>query len=84
MTMKVQHIPIRAVKLIEPYISSDARGVFFESFDQNEFDEQVARGYPVSHEHHTVSPREGVRHFLPDLVSWQDEKTQAIPDGCIG
>jgi len=27
---------------------------------------------------------EGVRHFLSDLVSWQNEKTQAIPNGCIG
>ncbi|TDY25992.1 hypothetical protein B0G81_6490 [Paraburkholderia sp. BL6665CI2N2] len=27
---------------------------------------------------------EGVRHFLSDLVSWWDEKTQALPNGCIG
>jgi dTDP-4-dehydrorhamnose 3,5-epimerase len=55
MTIKVQHTPIRDVKLIEPYISSDARGAFFESFDQSEFDEKVARGYAFSQEYHTVS-----------------------------
>ena len=29
-------------------------------------------------------PLERVRHFFPDLVSWQDEKAQAIPNRCIG
>jgi dTDP-4-dehydrorhamnose 3,5-epimerase len=56
MTIKVQHTPIRDVKLIEPYISGDAGGAYFESFDQNEFDEKVARGYTFSQEYHTVSP----------------------------
>jgi dTDP-4-dehydrorhamnose 3,5-epimerase len=56
MTIKVQHTSIRDVKLIEPHISSDARGAFFESFDQHEFDEKVARGYTFSQEYHTVSP----------------------------
>jgi NAD(P)-dependent dehydrogenase (short-subunit alcohol dehydrogenase family) len=27
---------------------------------------------------------ERVRHFLSDLVSWHDEKTQALPNGCVG
>jgi hypothetical protein len=27
---------------------------------------------------------EGVRHFQSDLVSWGDDTTQAIPDGCFG
>jgi electron-transferring-flavoprotein dehydrogenase len=27
---------------------------------------------------------EGVRHFRPDLVTWRNEKAQALPNGCIG
>ncbi|WP_429580090.1 helix-turn-helix domain-containing protein [Paraburkholderia youngii] len=27
---------------------------------------------------------EGVRHFMSDLVSWRNEKSQALPNGCIG
>jgi hypothetical protein len=27
---------------------------------------------------------EGVRDFSSDLVSWRHEKSQAIPNGCIG
>jgi hypothetical protein len=27
---------------------------------------------------------EGVRHFSPDLVPWRNDRTQAIPDGCLG
>jgi hypothetical protein len=27
---------------------------------------------------------EGVRNFELDLVSWRNEKTQAIPNGCVG
>ncbi|MGF6960950.1 hypothetical protein QFZ97_006906 [Paraburkholderia youngii] len=26
---------------------------------------------------------EGVRHFMSDLVSWRNEETQALPNGCI-
>src|SRR5580698_8431251 len=31
-----------------------------------------------------ASPLERVRHFRSDLVTWRDDKTQAIPDGCFG
>ncbi|ANB77485.1 dTDP-4-dehydrorhamnose 3,5-epimerase [Paraburkholderia phytofirmans OLGA172] len=57
MTIKVQHTQIRDVKLIEPHIISDARGAFFESFDQSEFEEKVTRGYTFTQEYHTVSAR---------------------------
>lgn len=57
MSIKVHHTPIREVKLIEPYIHSDARGAFFDSFDQSEFSEKVARGHLFCQESHTVSAR---------------------------
>jgi dTDP-4-dehydrorhamnose 3,5-epimerase len=57
MTIQVQHTSIRDVKLIAPHIESDARGAFFEAFDQSEFEEEVARGYMFVQEYHTVSPQ---------------------------
>ena len=55
MTIQVKHTRIRDVKLIEPRILGDARGAFFDSFDQSEFEEKVIRGYTFVQEQHTVS-----------------------------
>ncbi|CAB3783887.1 hypothetical protein LMG28690_01691 [Paraburkholderia caffeinilytica] len=54
MAMHVQHTAIIDVKLIEPRIFSDMRGVSFDSFDQEEFEEHVARGYRFVQERHSV------------------------------
>ena len=40
--MEVQKTAIDGVVIIEPHIFEDARGYFFESFSQREFDEKVA------------------------------------------
>ncbi len=55
MPIRVKHTAIRDVKLIEPSILSDKRGVSFVSFDQEEFEEHVARGYQFVQERHSVS-----------------------------
>ena len=39
--MKVLKTNINSVVIIEPLIFEDARGYFFESFSQREFDEKV-------------------------------------------
>ena len=40
--MNVTQTPIGGVLIIEPKVFTDARGYFFESFSQREFDEKVA------------------------------------------
>lgn len=55
MAIQVKHTAIRDLKLIEPRIVSDMRGISFDSFDQEDFEEYVARGYRFVHEHHSVS-----------------------------
>ncbi|TFE36402.1 dTDP-4-dehydrorhamnose 3,5-epimerase [Paraburkholderia dipogonis] len=55
MTIQVKHTAIRDVKLIEPRIVSDMRGVSFDSFDQEDFEEHVARGYRFVQERHSVA-----------------------------
>ena len=61
MTINVKHTTIHDVKLIEPKIFSDARGAFFESFNQNEFEEKVARGFRFVQDNHSVSTRHVLR-----------------------
>ena len=41
--MNVIETPIKGLLLIEPRIFEDARGYFFESFSQREFDEKVGK-----------------------------------------
>jgi dTDP-4-dehydrorhamnose 3,5-epimerase len=57
MAIHVKHTAIPDVKLIEPRILSDMRGVSFDSFDQEDFEELVASGYRFVQERHTVSPK---------------------------
>ena len=47
--MEVIKTDIDGVLIIEPRIFKDARGYFFESFSQREFDEKVAPilGHPI-------------------------------------
>ena len=40
--MKVIETPIKGALIIEPRVFNDARGYFFESFSQREFDEKVS------------------------------------------
>jgi len=40
--MKVIETPLKGVLIIEPKVFKDARGYFFESFSQRDFDEKVA------------------------------------------
>ena len=39
--MEIIHTEIKDVLIIEPRVFKDARGYFFESFSQREFDEKV-------------------------------------------
>ncbi|MFM0113462.1 dTDP-4-dehydrorhamnose 3,5-epimerase [Paraburkholderia nemoris] len=71
MTINVKHTAIHDVKLIEPKIFGDTRGAFFESFNQNEFEEKVARGYRFVQDNHSVS----TRHVLRGL-HYQIERPQ--------
>lgn len=41
--MKVIETPIKGLIIIEPRLFEDARGYFFESFSQREFDEKVGK-----------------------------------------
>jgi dTDP-4-dehydrorhamnose 3,5-epimerase len=61
MTIKVRHTSIYDVKLIEPQVLGDTRGAFFESFNQREFEEKVARGVTFVQDNHSISTRHVLR-----------------------
>ena len=54
--MNVIKTPIDGVAIIEPRLFKDARGYFFESFNQKEFEEKVCNTVfvPVSYTHLTL------------------------------
>lgn len=57
MHYRIRHTRIRDVKIVEPHIGHDARGLIFDSFDQEWFEENVARGYTFVQEQHMVFSR---------------------------
>ena len=66
--MKVTPLAIPDVLLIEPQVFGDDRGFFFESFNQNKFEE--ATGYKINfvQDNHSKSVRgvlRGLHYQLP-------------------
>jgi len=61
MTITVIDTAIHDVKIIEPKVFVDARGAFFESFNQSEFEDKVARGFQFVQDNHSVSTRNVLR-----------------------
>ena len=45
--MEVKKTAIEGVYIIEPRVFEDARGYFFESFSQREFDETMRVNHPT-------------------------------------
>lgn len=57
MPFRIRHTNVRDVKIVEPHIEHDARGLIFDCFDQEWFEQNVARGYAFVQEHHMVFSR---------------------------
>lgn len=66
--MKVTSLKIPDVLLIEPQVFSDDRGFFFESFNQNKFEEAVGRKINFVQDNHSKSVKgvlRGLHYQLP-------------------
>lgn len=66
--MKVTSLTIPDVLLIEPQVFSDDRGFFFESFNQNKFEEAVGRKINFVQDNHSKSVKgvlRGLHYQLP-------------------
>jgi dTDP-4-dehydrorhamnose 3,5-epimerase len=59
--MKVFHLAIPDVKLIEPQVFSDDRGFFFESFNRDDFEKAIGRDILFVQDNHSKSLRNVMR-----------------------
>ncbi|HZZ10374.1 MAG TPA: dTDP-4-dehydrorhamnose 3,5-epimerase family protein, partial [Paraburkholderia sp.] len=57
MAIQVTATALPEVKIIEPKVFGDARGFFFESFNAQEFAEQVAPGVEFVQDNHSRSAK---------------------------
>lgn len=66
--MKATRLDIPDVMLFEPKVFGDARGFFFESFNQQQFDEAVGRHVEFVQDNHSKSAKgvlRGLHYQLP-------------------
>ncbi len=66
--MKVTHLNIPDVLLIEPQVFGDDRGFFFESFNQKKFEEAVGRKINFVQDNHSKSVKgvlRGLHYQIP-------------------
>jgi dTDP-4-dehydrorhamnose 3,5-epimerase len=59
--MKATPLAIPAVLLLEPQVFGDARGFFFESFNQARFEAATGRSVPFVQDNHSCSARHVLR-----------------------
>jgi dTDP-4-dehydrorhamnose 3,5-epimerase len=69
--MKITHLSIPDVLLIEPRVFEDDRGFFFESFNQNKFEEALGRQVNFVQDNHSKSSKgilRGLHYQSPPKV----------------
>ena len=59
--MKVTRLAIDDVAVVEPKVFGDARGFFFESFNQRKFDAAIGRSVRFVQDNHSLSRRHVLR-----------------------
>lgn len=78
MTITVIDTAIHDVKIIEPKVFADARGAFFESFNQSEFEDKVARGFQFVQDNHSVSTRNVLRGLHYQIQNAQGKLVRVV------
>ncbi|SCK11814.1 dTDP-4-dehydrorhamnose 3,5-epimerase [Vogesella sp. LIG4] len=80
--MRVIDTAIAGVKLIEPVVHGDARGFFFESFNQRQFDAAIGRQVQFVQDNHSRSAR-GVLRGLHYQLQQPQGKLVRVLQGAI-
>ncbi|MFE1570440.1 dTDP-4-dehydrorhamnose 3,5-epimerase [Comamonas odontotermitis] len=80
--MQVIDTKIADVKIIEPKIFGDARGFFYESFNQQAFDAAVGRHYNFVQDNHSKSSR-GVLRGLHYQLQQAQGKLVRVTQGSV-
>lgn len=68
--MKVHHLAIPEVVVLEPQVFGDERGFFFESFNQNRFEDAIGRKVSFVQDNHSRSTKGVLRglHYQMEQV----------------
>ncbi|QIL81871.1 dTDP-4-dehydrorhamnose 3,5-epimerase [Diaphorobacter sp. HDW4A] len=80
--MKATRLAIPEVVLIEPKVFGDARGFFFESFNQNAFDEATGTNYDFVQDNHSRSTK-GVLRGLHYQIQQPQGKLVRVARGSV-
>ena len=80
--MKVTPTAIPEVLVIEPRVFGDARGFFYESFNQRAFDEAIGRHVEFVQDNHSRSGR-GVLRGLHYQIEQPQEKLVRVVRGAV-
>lgn len=76
--MKVTHLDIPEVCLIEPQVFGDARGFFFESFNQRRFDEAIGEEVNFVQDNHSKSARNVLRGLHYQIQQAQGKLVRVV------
>ena len=76
--MKVSHLDIPDVCLIEPQVFGDARGFFFESFNQRRFDEAIGKEVNFVQDNHSRSAKNVLRGLHYQIVRPQAKLVRVV------
>lgn len=80
--MKATRLAIPDVVLIEPKVFGDARGFFFESFNQQAFNEATATSHQFVQDNHSRSAK-GVLRGLHYQIEQPQGKLVRVVRGCV-
>ena len=79
--MKVTPLKIPDVKLIEPDVYEDDRGFFFESFNQQKFNEVIGQDITFVQDNHSKSSKGVLRGLHYQKVPFEQEKLVRVIAG---
>ena len=74
--MRVREL-IRALNGADPDATVLHLALFADACDATPIDDMIIDG-------RNGTALERVRHLRPNLVTWRDEQTPPLPDGCVG
>jgi dTDP-4-dehydrorhamnose 3,5-epimerase len=76
--MKVTRLDIPDVCLIEPQVFGDARGFFFESFNQRQFNEDIGREVTFVQDNHSRSAKNVLRGLHYQIIHPQGKLVRVV------
>ena len=80
--MKVEEATIRDVVLLEPVVFTDNRGLFFESFNQEQFEKTIGRRVTFVQDNHSSSVK-GVLRGLHYQIMHSQGKLVRVAQGAV-